>query len=109
MSGNGHGAGTAGNGAAGNGHGGADGIGATAVTLGRKDFMSDQELRWCPGCGDYGILAAMQLMLPELGIEPHEMVFISGIGCAARLPYYMNTYGIHSITGGHPRSRRVSR
>jgi 2-oxoglutarate ferredoxin oxidoreductase subunit beta len=75
---------------------------STAVTLGRKDFESDQEVRWCPGCGDYGILAAMQSMLPELGIPPHDMVFISGIGCAARLPYYMNTYGIHSIHGRAP-------
>ena len=76
--------------------------GATAVTLGRKDFESDQEVRWCPGCGDYGILAALQLMLPEIGVAPHEMVFVSGIGCAARLPYYMNTYGIHSIHGRAP-------
>ena len=72
------------------------------VELGRKDFESDQEVRWCPGCGDYGILAAMQLMLPELGIPPHELVFVSGIGCAARLPYYMNTYGVHSIHGRAP-------
>ena len=75
---------------------------AVAVTLSRKDFVTDQELRWCPGCGDYGILAAMQLMLPELGLQPHEMVFVSGIGCAARLPYYMNTYGVHSIHGRAP-------
>ena len=59
-------------------------------------------MRWCPGCGDYGILAALQLMLPELGIAPHDMVFVSGIGCAARLPYYMNTYGVHSIHGRAP-------
>ena len=72
------------------------------VELGRKDFESDQEVRWCPGCGDYGILAALQLMLPELGIPPHELVFVSGIGCAARLPYYMNTYGVHSIHGRAP-------
>jgi 2-oxoglutarate/2-oxoacid ferredoxin oxidoreductase subunit beta len=76
--------------------------GGVPVALGRKDFESDQELRWCPGCGDYGILAAMQLMLPELGVPPHDMVFVSGIGCAARLPYYMNTYGIHSIHGRAP-------
>ena len=75
---------------------------ATPVKLGRKDFMSDQEMRWCPGCGDYGITAALQLLLPDLGVEPHELVFISGIGCAARLPYYMNTYGIHSIHGRAP-------
>lgn len=76
--------------------------GATPVKLTRKDFMSDQEMRWCPGCGDYGITAALQLLLPELGVEPHELVFISGIGCAARLPYYMDTYGIHSIHGRAP-------
>ena len=86
-----------------NGSGPQAGIeGATPVKLGRKDFESDQELRWCPGCGDYGILAALQLMLPELDVPPHEMVFISGIGCAARLPYYMNTYGVHSIHGRAP-------
>ncbi len=79
-----------------------DGASATPVTLTRKDFMSDQELRWCPGCGDYGIVAALQLMMPDLGIEPHNMVFVSGIGCAARLPYYMNTYGVHSIHGRAP-------
>ena len=78
------------------------GNGSTPVTLTRKDFSSDQELRWCPGCGDYGIAAALQLMLPDLGIEPHDMVFVSGIGCAARLPYYMNTYGVHSIHGRAP-------
>lgn len=76
--------------------------GEQPVTLTRKDFASDQEVRWCPGCGDYGILAAMQLMLPEFGVAPHEMVFVSGIGCAARLPYYMNTYGVHSIHGRAP-------
>ncbi|MGB2758214.1 MAG: 2-oxoacid:ferredoxin oxidoreductase subunit beta [Acidimicrobiia bacterium] len=64
--------------------------------------MSDQEVRWCPGCGDYGILAAVQFLLPELGIPPHEFVFVSGIGCAARLPYYMNTYGMHGIHGRAP-------
>jgi 2-oxoglutarate ferredoxin oxidoreductase subunit beta len=72
------------------------------VTLTRKDFESDQEVRWCPGCGDYGILAAMQFVLPELGVRPEDMVFVSGIGCAARLPYYMNTYGIHGIHGRAP-------
>ena len=74
----------------------------TPVKLTRKDFMSDQEMRWCPGCGDYGITAALQLLLPDLGVQPHELVFISGIGCAARLPYYMDTYGIHSIHGRAP-------
>jgi len=73
---------------------------ATKTT--RKDFMSDQEVRWCPGCGDYSILAAMQLLLPEIGVERHNIVFISGIGCAARFPYYMNTYGMHSIHGRAP-------
>ena len=70
--------------------------------LARKDFQSDQEVRWCPGCGDYGILAAIQFMLPETGIKPEDLVFVSGIGCAARLPYYMNTYGIHGIHGRAP-------
>jgi 2-oxoglutarate/2-oxoacid ferredoxin oxidoreductase subunit beta len=73
---------------------------ATALT--RKDFTSDQEVRWCPGCGDYAILAAVQGLLPELGATPSETVFVSGIGCAARFPYYMNTYGIHSIHGRAP-------
>jgi 2-oxoglutarate ferredoxin oxidoreductase subunit beta len=74
----------------------------TAVKLARKDFQSDQEVRWCPGCGDYGILAAIQFMLPDTGIKPEELVFVSGIGCAARLPYYMNTYGVHGIHGRAP-------
>ena len=67
-----------------------------------KDFATDQQPRWCPGCGDYAILAAMQAFAPELGIERERMVFISGIGCAARFPYYMNTYGMHSIHGRAP-------
>jgi 2-oxoglutarate ferredoxin oxidoreductase subunit beta len=73
-----------------------------AVALGRKDFQSDQEVRWCPGCGDYSILAAVQLLLPELDVRPENLVFVSGIGCAARFPYYMNTYGLHSIHGRAP-------
>jgi 2-oxoglutarate ferredoxin oxidoreductase subunit beta len=81
------------------GNGNGDGGG---VKLARKDFQSDQEVRWCPGCGDYGILAAIQFMLPDTGIKPEELVFISGIGCAARLPYYMNTYGVHGIHGRAP-------
>jgi 2-oxoglutarate ferredoxin oxidoreductase subunit beta len=81
---------------------GVTGSGATAVKLGRKDFQSDQEVRWCPGCGDYSILAAMQLELAELGVRPENLVFVSGIGCAARFPYYMNTYGVHSIHGRAP-------
>ena len=72
------------------------------MKLARKDFQSDQEVRWCPGCGDYGILTAIQFMLPETGIKPEDLVFVSGIGCAARLPYYMNTYGMHSIHGRAP-------
>lgn len=65
----------------------------------REDFSNDVEVRWCPGCGDYAILAALQRTLPELGIAPEKHVFISGIGCAGRLPYYMNTYGFHTIHG----------
>ena len=67
-----------------------------------KDFKSDQEVRWCPGCGDYAILAAVQGFMPELGIPKEKIVFISGIGCAARFPYYMETYGMHSIHGRAP-------
>jgi 2-oxoglutarate ferredoxin oxidoreductase subunit beta len=67
--------------------------------LSRKDFVSDQEVRWCPGCGDYSILAQTQKVMPELGIPRENIVFISGIGCSSRLPYYMNTYGFHSIHG----------
>ncbi|HXE73048.1 MAG TPA: 2-oxoacid:ferredoxin oxidoreductase subunit beta [Candidatus Nitrosotenuis sp.] len=70
--------------------------------LTRKDFVSDQEVRWCPGCGDYAILAQMQKVLPELGIPREKIVFISGIGCSSRFPYYMNTYGMHSIHGRAP-------
>ncbi|MDQ1382265.1 MAG: 2-oxoglutarate/2-oxoacid ferredoxin oxidoreductase subunit beta [Actinomycetota bacterium] len=83
------------------GNGNGNGAGRS-VKLARKDFQSDQEVRWCPGCGDYGILTAIQLMLPETGVKPEDLVFVSGIGCAARLPYYMNTYGIHSIHGRAP-------
>ena len=68
----------------------------------RKDWSSDQEVKWCPGCGDYSILAAVQMLLPELGVRREKTVFISGIGCAARFPYYMNTYGMHSIHGRAP-------
>ena len=66
------------------------------------DWASDQQVRWCPGCGDYGILKAVQMLMPELGGSPENTVFISGIGCAARFPYYMNTYGMHSIHGRAP-------
>jgi 2-oxoglutarate ferredoxin oxidoreductase subunit beta len=64
-----------------------------------KDFKSDQEVRWCPGCGDYAILAAVQGLLPKLGIPRERLVFVSGIGCAARFPYYVEAYGVHSIHG----------
>jgi 2-oxoglutarate ferredoxin oxidoreductase subunit beta len=70
--------------------------------LSAKDFKSDQEVRWCPGCGDYAILAAVQSFMPELGVPRERIVFVSGIGCAARFPYYMQTYGMHSIHGRAP-------
>src|ERR1700694_431161 len=75
---------------------------AEPVALTKKDFTSDQEGRWCPGCGDYSVLTALQLMMPELGVRPENTVFVSGIGCSSRFPYYMNTYGIHSIHGRAP-------
>ena len=71
-------------------------------TLTRNDFVSDQEVRWCPGCGDYAILAAVQSVMPELGIPREKIVFVSGIGCSSRFPYYMNTYGLHGIHGRAP-------
>ncbi len=74
----------------------------TPQKLTRKDFVSDQEVRWCPGCGDYAILAAMQRTLPELGVSRENTVFVSGIGCSSRFPYYMNTYGFHTIHGRAP-------
>ncbi|MFF8771808.1 2-oxoacid:ferredoxin oxidoreductase subunit beta [Kitasatospora sp. NPDC015120] len=74
----------------------------TELQLTAKDFKSDQEVRWCPGCGDYAILAAVQSFLPELGIARENMVFVSGIGCSSRFPYYLNTYGMHSIHGRAP-------
>ena len=70
--------------------------------LTRKDFVSDQEVRWCPGCGDYSILAQMQKTLPGLRIPREEIVFVSGIGCSSRFPYYVNTYGFHTIHGRAP-------
>ncbi len=70
--------------------------------LARKEFVSDQDVRWCPGCGDYSILAQTQKLMPELDIPREKIVFISGIGCSSRLPYYMNTYGFHSIHGRAP-------
>ena len=75
---------------------------AEPVALTRKDFSSDQEVRWCPGCGDYSVLTAMQLLMPELGVRPENQVFVSGIGCSSRFPYYMNTYGMHTIHGRAP-------
>ena len=75
----------------------------TAVPLTtKKDWTSDQEVRWCPGCGDYSILSAVQLLMPDLGVRREDTVFVSGIGCAARFPYYMNTYGLHGIHGRAP-------
>lgn len=68
----------------------------------KADWTSDQEPRWCPGCGDYSVLTAVQLLMPELGARVENTVFISGIGCAARFPYYMNTYGLHTIHGRSP-------
>jgi 2-oxoglutarate ferredoxin oxidoreductase subunit beta len=74
----------------------------TEITLTKKDFASDQEVKWCPGCGDYSILSTMQSFLPELGIPRENIVFISGIGCSSRFPYYLNTFGMHSIHGRAP-------
>jgi len=68
----------------------------------KKDWVSEREVRWCPGCGDYGVMHAVQGLMPELGISPDNTVFISGIGCSSRFPYYMNTYGMHSIHGRAP-------
>ncbi len=73
-----------------------------AVALTKKDFQSDQEVRWCPGCGDYAILSAVQAVFPELGIPRERFVIVSGIGCSSRFPYYMNTYGFHTIHGRAP-------
>ncbi|MGH7787106.1 MAG: 2-oxoacid:ferredoxin oxidoreductase subunit beta [Candidatus Binatia bacterium] len=75
---------------------------APPAALTRKDFVTDQDVRWCPGCGDYAILAQVQKVMPELGIARERIVFISGIGCSSRFPYYMNTYGFHSIHGRAP-------
>ena len=72
------------------------------LELTRKDFVSDQTVRWCPGCGDYSILAQVQKTLPDIGYKKEDIVFISGIGCSSRFPYYMDTYGIHSIHGRAP-------
>jgi 2-oxoglutarate/2-oxoacid ferredoxin oxidoreductase subunit beta len=74
----------------------------TQAKLSKKDFTSDREVRWCPGCGDYAILASVQTMLADVGARPEKTVFVSGIGCSSRFPYYMNTYGFHSIHGRAP-------
>ena len=74
----------------------------TTATLSKKDFQTDQEVRWCPGCGDYAILSAVQSVFPELGIAREKFVVVSGIGCSSRFPYYMNTYGFHTIHGRAP-------
>ncbi|MFN9593213.1 MAG: 2-oxoacid:ferredoxin oxidoreductase subunit beta [Pirellulaceae bacterium] len=75
---------------------------APLPVLTANDFASDQDIRWCPGCGDYSILAQMKKVLPEIGVPPEKTVFISGIGCSSRFPYYVNTYGVHSIHGRAP-------
>jgi len=74
----------------------------TTPSLTKKDFASDQQVRWCPGCGDYAILSALQQALAEIGVPPSQVVLISGIGCAARIPYYLGTYGFHTIHGRAP-------
>jgi 2-oxoglutarate/2-oxoacid ferredoxin oxidoreductase subunit beta len=73
-----------------------------AVQTTLKDWETDQEVRWCPGCGDYAILKAVQRTLPELGCNPANTVFVSGIGCSSRFPYYMESYGFHTIHGRAP-------
>ena len=80
-------------------HGGDGGANGSAGLLTKADFQSDQETRWCPGCGDYAILAGVQALMPELGVPPERTVFVSGIGCAGRFVYYMDTYGMHGIHG----------
>jgi 2-oxoglutarate ferredoxin oxidoreductase subunit beta len=79
-----------------------NGNGAAAAALTKADFQSDQETRWCPGCGDYAVLSAVQQFMPELGVPPERIVFITGIGCAGRFAYYMDTYGMHGIHGRAP-------
>jgi 2-oxoglutarate/2-oxoacid ferredoxin oxidoreductase subunit beta len=78
------------------------GVPTTESPQTRKEFTSDQEVRWCPGCGDYAVLAAVQGFLPELGLKRENIVFVSGIGCSSRFPYYLDTYGMHSIHGRAP-------
>jgi 2-oxoglutarate ferredoxin oxidoreductase subunit beta len=79
-----------------------NGNGGSPLTLTKADFQSDQETRWCPGCGDYAVLSAVQQFMPELGIPPERIVFMTGIGCAGRFAYYMDTYGMHGIHGRAP-------
>jgi 2-oxoglutarate ferredoxin oxidoreductase subunit beta len=86
----------------GNGSNGGGGEAATVATFSKADFQSDQETRWCPGCGDYAILATVQALMPDLGVPPERTVFISGIGCSGRFVYYMDTYGMHGIHGRAP-------
>ena len=84
------------------GIGGLDGVPTTDEKQSAKDYKSDQEVRWCPGCGDYAVLAAVQSFMPTLGLKRENNVFESGIGCSSRFPYYMDTYGVHSIHGRAP-------
>jgi 2-oxoglutarate ferredoxin oxidoreductase subunit beta len=84
------------------GNGSGNGSGKALPVLTKQDFQSNQETRWCPGCGDYAILASVQALMPELGVAPERTVFISGIGCSGRFVYYMDTYGIHGIHGRAP-------
>ena len=74
----------------------------SSVELTKADFTSDQTIRWCPGCGDYVILSSIQKLMPEIGIPKEDIVFVSGIGCSSRFPYYMNTYGLHTLHGRAP-------
>ncbi|MDQ3416962.1 MAG: 2-oxoacid:ferredoxin oxidoreductase subunit beta [Actinomycetota bacterium] len=78
------------------------GVPTTDEPQNRKEYTSDQEVRWCPGCGDYAVLAAVQGFLPDLGLKRENIVFVSGIGCSSRFPYYLDTYGMHSIHGRAP-------
>ncbi|MDQ3577039.1 MAG: 2-oxoacid:ferredoxin oxidoreductase subunit beta [Actinomycetota bacterium] len=84
------------------GLGGLAGVPTTEEPQKAKDYKSDQEVRWCPGCGDYVVLNTVQSFLPSLGLKRENIVFVSGIGCSSRFPYYMNTYGMHSIHGRAP-------
>ncbi|HSK32320.1 MAG TPA: thiamine pyrophosphate-dependent enzyme, partial [Propionicimonas sp.] len=78
------------------------GVPLSLTPLTRKDFTSDQEVRWCPGCGDYAVLATFQGLMPQLGIRRENTVIVSGIGCSSRFPYYVDSYGMHSIHGRAP-------